>query len=523
MTKSYPELLSEQVECNNIVPLINSGNSCYLDSILFAMFIMPNSFLTENILLSKLTQRQFDRLICEDSTKETLTENSDLYWRKYIQKELIKIVLTIRGKLPKNLNTTCTDLKNLWFDKCGNLLLQDYLYQIGMPTKIPLNDDILHLKLINDMKTAKFNSLVFLTEFLKLFDVDDVLTFKSINLLTEEERIEKRSLFVIALSTPQQAVDNTNELSREVLIDAPYAIFSDIIGIPEEYLFLNKNDSLKLQTLQLLSLIVFNTKNSHYTCYFLCKENNRWYHFNDLSSRIRTIGSYKHISKRLRNELNNGIIIDMVFYGRKENEISEVYSKIPTKLTDQAPSTDTEEDKKDVDLPATTIALFSILGGIKCVNLSSNNCPSISSGPSQSVNDKKIIPCLQKSYINFVVISIFIICSVSIICYSNSYMKTLQIGNNEQFSLSQIKLCNKIIITCVLMIIFGLSSFINPLILVHPISIVFYIALIWFGLLSQMNKNTNSRKDFFYGLVVLMFGICLLVIEIGYLITQQSL
>ena len=89
------KLLPVKLDCRNIKGLNFTGNSCYMDSLLMALFIVPNATITNNILTKNLNTLKNEQRLWFKCPGMDLDE--DISRRTAIQKSLIQITNSIRG------------------------------------------------------------------------------------------------------------------------------------------------------------------------------------------------------------------------------------------------------------------------------------------------------------------------------------------------------------------------------------------------------------------------------------------
>ena len=81
-------------DSNTLSGLHNSGTSCYLDSVLFCLFAIPNQFINDTILFCDINK----------------CAHKDIKFLKQVQKILLEITTSIR--ITKNIKF-CTKFSNL--------------------------------------------------------------------------------------------------------------------------------------------------------------------------------------------------------------------------------------------------------------------------------------------------------------------------------------------------------------------------------------------------------------------------
>lgn len=107
-------------ECNNVKGLYNIANSCYLDSVIMALFLVPQPFM-DNLLQSETEIN--DHKFCSDDI------NEDIAIKSSIQNAIYEIVQSIRGKSDKAIKY-CTNLRKL-FATCKSMSAEGLDFSSG--------------------------------------------------------------------------------------------------------------------------------------------------------------------------------------------------------------------------------------------------------------------------------------------------------------------------------------------------------------------------------------------------------
>lgn len=288
--------------CNKI-NLHWNNNSCYIDSLLVALFHRKNKFIQDNLLKAKI----------KDYGNFKLKQIALV-----IQKELNEIFKSISGFKDYGKPKTCSNLRKL---------LNDYYKLL-----LTIRPDLQLIGIRDNWITSQNDIFDFMEFLIFIFD------FKDTSKIIEEKKINLKS------KTTNSLIDNksiyfTNLLSMvpiEELINNDFLILTDIYPIYKEINILNKNKKLikfieiakadqlfiriprnigrqKIKTkilppislqlrentfkLFLTSIIIhYGThKTGHYICLFKCK-NHLWYEYNDLTPNlVKLIGSFNDI------------------------------------------------------------------------------------------------------------------------------------------------------------------------------------------------------------------------------------
>lgn len=289
-------------ECK-FIGLKYTGNSCYQDSTLLALFAIPNDFITKNILRKDLRSMQNREISCGRNDYEN---------RSAIQKELQRITGSMRGELPtvdycsslREILKQCPSPGRQAFYGTGTQDAGEFLqyifaiFQVGgvlrVRTTIVTNDlDGFRGKIVNQIE-EQTSPIVLIPakEFPKIdidyfLDVTDDAIFDSKNRykapdgILYRRRIERTTILkgdYIVFYAQRLHVDGGKQIRT----------YNQII--PSETIRLNK-------TLHLFAIVVH--RNAHYTTYIKCEQ--RWFYYNDLSSNIVPIGTYDEMLRQ-KNE-----------------------------------------------------------------------------------------------------------------------------------------------------------------------------------------------------------------------------
>ena len=344
------------------------GNSCYLDSTLFALLCNESEFIHKYILDTPLKIRDNAREIkCNVNANDIEGDITIIDWvnRTKIQEQLKYIYNHITNG-GENDSYKCTNLRNVLKLCPGARLFQgediaesgEFLrfilslfetnvavvnfttYATSSLTENPSFRDlvktsaILHdnASVIHYIETSQImktpqNLYYELRSFIRYKDDSGILTDD--NLFLFEGRKYKRRIRVVEL------------------VDTPYLIFE--IGrffgegvfyrtkiIPNEIITLNNMKSFCLS-----SIVVFSNSGAHYTCYFRC--GNIYYYYNDIESSFEKIGNYNDLLmvNKGPNPITNGVLYYYTPYDNKkfknmgENRVEKDFVNFFLELNDE--------------------------------------------------------------------------------------------------------------------------------------------------------------------------------------------
>jgi hypothetical protein len=315
-------------ECDNMKGLEWVGNSCYLDSVLFALFAVPN----------KITPR-----FLEDH------ENSPL------QEELLKMIEYMRNGTGVSKN--CSDFRvKLQEENAGNVVpfatgnMQDagefLLYLV----------DQNRLKNVGDMLTCSENiygsnddGLTWVLETNRIFSSSIVWNIES-SILESMNINSDNHIRDLTTKTDIYEIDLWKYGVRKdenKIIDSDYIIFNIIRKkkindtkvkflthkiIPDETIVLENGKQLSLN-----SIVVY--KNAHYQAYIKC--GGKWYRYNDTSDiKVTLIGSYKNMLRSEPSPYTQGTLYFYIAEGEDEEEFltPEYYDENKKKEENNNPS-----------------------------------------------------------------------------------------------------------------------------------------------------------------------------------------
>lgn len=317
-----------QTYCANFQGLDYTGNSCYQDSVLLALFAIPNKIITDGILdkdikPSALSKKKW--ISCGD------TDAQDLENRKLVQHELRKITNSMRNLTgPK----TCSDLRKVLRNCPGAQSFHDR----GMQDA---GEFILYLFNIFELNTITKNRITYVTNNLKNNE-NLVQTFQETQVSTPIFNIPSQTLvrkcfkeyppslkhFLKNIDDSVLSKDNLyihpdtgDSYQRRIevinVISASYIIFY------VQRLHLQDNNRITFQvapvkipesivighkTLRLHAIVVYSPE--HYTTYIKC--NKWWFYYDDISTgskhKIKYVGTYDKMLRSNPKPSENGTL-----------------------------------------------------------------------------------------------------------------------------------------------------------------------------------------------------------------------
>jgi hypothetical protein len=268
-------------------PLDWVGSSCYVDSVLFALLAMPNSFVSETILDAVLAEnpRVSHKYPCAPHLKIGQVANAqvDLDNRRRVRDELLAISKSLKGGVYVE---TCQTLRDILiscphpekYDSPGDKDAGEYLAFL-MSMFPDTQQVVLETKKLRDGELISSN-----VEYSNLVwdvPVDQILYEPPDRLLTTRDLLE------VTYDNYRSGYEYTDV---STVVSAPYLVihlmrcdgdgdceteedgFSSIPVLPLEHLTLESGKRLTL------SALVY-WENAHYTCSIRCE--NLWYYYND--------------------------------------------------------------------------------------------------------------------------------------------------------------------------------------------------------------------------------------------------
>lgn len=303
-TQNY---IQESSECS-FIGLEYTGNSCYQDSTLLALFAIPNDFIDDHILnanVYSISENPIRSIVCNEDIKE------DYKRRLVIQKELQNITNSMRGKIQ---GTTCSNLRNL-IKKCksssGQKFYSDTMQDAG--------EFIQYLFSLFDVEDTIQVRKTFVTNNLELYDINDLIPLRLVEektspiilipshsikqykkteivdyLVQEQDSIlDSKNLYKESSGmTYQRRIEKTTIIKAEYLIFYANRVFWSVDGKKKRtYNRIIANTEIKIDNKLLYLYAIVVHKDKHYTCYIKCR--NVWFYYDDTKERIKLIGSYQ--------------------------------------------------------------------------------------------------------------------------------------------------------------------------------------------------------------------------------------
>jgi len=307
-------------------PLYWVGNSCYLDSVLVGLLMVPTQFIDNTILNSDVVLAK--NVSCEDNVQV----------RYRIQNELKLITSYLREGSPlKDMRKTCLDLRQIlkgcpveeqYWDSSPRDAGEFLTYLISM---FPTDRDTIVKRItsvsndgenfIDKEKTVERNHSVVIQ--LDVHVIDRYLSRKFKTMLL--------SVFCHTTTIDTFSAENlvkrngfSYSMKKEVLRveDSPYLIFKfdrvrraggSVVSfvstsiIPDQNIYLPPVSVPFVRRLTLTAIVCW--ESGHYVCYF--KLGLVWFLYNDTdeSSRIKTIGGYIDMLKQKKwSIMSNGVL-----------------------------------------------------------------------------------------------------------------------------------------------------------------------------------------------------------------------
>jgi ubiquitin C-terminal hydrolase len=303
-----------------------TGNSCYQDSTLLALFAIPNKFISANILeknIRPISNKANREIVCGENSE------TDFQRRRAIQQELVRITKSMRGELPHREHSQyCSNLRGL-IRVCPSASRQAFygtgtqdageflqylfaLFQVGgmfrSRSTIVTNDlsDIPRNTMITHQVMEETSPVVLISSHtirqIPRANINYFLNHKEDSVFDEENmyraddgRLYRRRIEQVTVATGDYLVF----YAQRLYVEGRKAVRTYNKIIPTEKIKLDKN-------LQLFSIIVH--RRSHYTAYIKCDK--KWFYYNDLNNSIVPIGTYQDMlnEKSKPNVTTEGVI-----------------------------------------------------------------------------------------------------------------------------------------------------------------------------------------------------------------------
>ncbi len=294
------KFLMGERECAQLGSLANFNNSCYMDSVLFSLLAIPNSFIDKHILHKKL--------IPFKSSQDNIKCPIDV--RKQIQQELVNL----KKSIMKGERLKCINFRAL-LGKCKRKTFEDfsgnsprdadeflkYIFDIfeveeGTNTAITyVTNKLGHVKKENTTIVDK----IVTNDASPIFDINYQSISKTTTLdklikkVDDSGRLSKEDRYKLSKDGKVKYFQRRLQYNRPTRHDyfivnlerqAPYQEFLNTKVIPEETL------SIGNKILRLFAIVIWDE--GHYTSMLKCKE---WHYYNDLVRDIKNIGTYKEM------------------------------------------------------------------------------------------------------------------------------------------------------------------------------------------------------------------------------------
>jgi ubiquitin C-terminal hydrolase len=322
ITDFYKKILDDEFymsfEKTCIYGLNFTSNSCYMDSSLLCVFAIPNETIKKYILQKDLDDLKSNKTL---DIKCSSNINTDIAYRKKIQKALVGITESIRGL--KNVKT-CTNLRKLFsmcpgpqpFHKGGTQDAGEFLtymfniFQIENATerKELYGSNKKEWTFVSKQK-VKRSPIITLTSY-------EIKNLKGVDItsVVNKEEITKFSKSNLWKASNDFIYNKKREITK---IDAPLLVFklerrddpNNILEIP---IIIPETLVLKKRTLNLSAMVVHDG-GAHYTANIKC--GGHWWFYDDnpggYQHNMKHIGSYK---KMLDNKYNDPLTLGTLFF-----------------------------------------------------------------------------------------------------------------------------------------------------------------------------------------------------------------
>lgn len=305
--------------CHELKGLINIDDSCYLDSVLFALLAIPNKFINKHILFKKINDQKYYSFL-------TL-----------LQRYLIYLTEEIRIK--KSLQV-CTPFRKI---------IKNYQMK-GMPNfSLPGQQEageflIYFLTLFNSQNLATVKHTTYATNSISkkvkhknlivtnthIDTQASIIIFVDSFQLLNKEKMVNHIFHFLKQKDDSGVLDSLNmfkynnqkyvrKISEIQIIDAPQIIVwcqrvnpitNSILRtkiVPNRKITLGNSKKLKLYA---IILHLGNVSNGHYITYFRNKKS--WYLYDDISRNVSFIGNYTQLLQLNPNVFSHSVLF---FYG----------------------------------------------------------------------------------------------------------------------------------------------------------------------------------------------------------------
>lgn len=318
------------------------GNSCYMDSVLFALFSTATNFVYNNVLNTRLKRENGPRFCCSETNRNVPIEMAseiDLEVRKAVQGQLRDIYTSITG----GSNTeTCTQLRRV-LRRCPNVenyhdtRIKDagefltYILEM-FPTNVARRKYITYVTndIISENPTDMLESSSYVDDRSSIINMVDSHELQKLDSGVHDIRQFVDNILDSGALTEENKFYSDNlgryfsrRISYSLLISTPYLIFrfqrlgidlrsgrKIFIGkkiLPSQILTIKGESVSQMKFLFLSSIVVY--ENLHYTVYFRC--GNLWYYYDDISeeaNHTRLVGDYNKMLRSRPSPVTNGTL-----------------------------------------------------------------------------------------------------------------------------------------------------------------------------------------------------------------------
>jgi len=273
-----------------------TGNSCYLDSVLLALFAVPNKVIDENILEKKVEE----------------SYNCSRHSKEKIQEELKNIAEFMRGN---EKDKSCINLREMIRECPGTERFESTNTQDA-------GEFLNYIFTIFDVNVGKLKEIVNITN----TNTNDVYkiketvtkTFPIVNIYHSSFKDGKRYLNSYLTQHEELLFENMREfegieydkrVTSYIFEDYNYLIFS----VHRTYYTDSGKEKKSVKRIIpperigniALHAIVVHLKN-HYTCYIKC--NDTWFYYDDLKEEIDSVGDYDDMIQSKPDPKRNGVL-----------------------------------------------------------------------------------------------------------------------------------------------------------------------------------------------------------------------